>query len=159
MISPAFHTRPDGRRIAYRHTKGAGPTLVFLPGYMSDMAGSKATAIFEWARTQRRACLLPDYSGCGESPGEFTQGTLSRWRDEVVALVETVNILTVVPALLAIILFAGLVAVARVGRSRPRRGGGGIGCGLRVAGQPGQHHVGRELVRVAAPAVAASGPC
>jgi pimeloyl-ACP methyl ester carboxylesterase len=61
---------------------------VFLPGYMSDMAGSKATALFEWAGQAGHGCLLLDYSGCGESPGEFAGGTLSRWCDEVVGLVE-----------------------------------------------------------------------
>ncbi|BBC71231.1 alpha/beta hydrolase [Altererythrobacter sp. B11] len=84
----AFYEMPDGRRIAYRHTPGSGPALVFLPGYMSDMAGGKATALFDWAREQGRACLLLDYSGCGESDGEFAEGTLSRWRDEVLELVE-----------------------------------------------------------------------
>ena len=61
---------------------------MFLPGYMSDMAGSKATALFAWAETEGRECLLLDYSGCGESGGDFAEGTLSRWRDEVFALVE-----------------------------------------------------------------------
>jgi pimeloyl-ACP methyl ester carboxylesterase len=88
MEEPAFHTMPDGRRIAYRYGAGRGPALVFLPGYMSDMSGSKAIAVFEWACAQRRACLLLDYSGCGASPGDFADGTLSRWRDEVVALIE-----------------------------------------------------------------------
>ena len=83
-----FHTMPDGRRIAFRHGAGRGPTFVFLPGYMSDMAGSKATALFEWAQAQGRACMLLDYSGCGESEGDFADGTLSRWRDEVVALID-----------------------------------------------------------------------
>lgn len=86
--APAFHTMPDGCRIAFRHLPGHGPTLVFLPGYMSDMAGSKATALSAWAREEGRACLLLDYSGCGESGGDFADGTLSRWRDEVVAVVE-----------------------------------------------------------------------
>ena len=49
-----FHDMPDGpdetRRIAFRRIIGNGPTLVFLPGYMSDMAGSKATALFTKAR-------------------------------------------------------------------------------------------------------------
>lgn len=85
---PQMHALPDGRRIAYRLLAGRGPALVFLPGYMSDMAGGKATALFEWARRQGRACLLLDYSGCGESEGDFADGSLSRWRDEVVALVE-----------------------------------------------------------------------
>ncbi len=82
------HSMPDGRRIAFRHTKGAGPTLIFLPGYMSDMAGGKATALFAEAQAKGRACLLLDYSGCGESSGDFADGTLTRWRDEVLALIE-----------------------------------------------------------------------
>ena len=52
------------------------------------MAGGKATALFDWAPTEDRACLLLDYSGCGESPGDFADGTLSRWRDEVLELIE-----------------------------------------------------------------------
>ncbi len=79
---------PDGRSIAFRKTEGSGPTLVFLPGYMSDMAGSKATALFDWAKASKRACLLLDYSGCGESSGAFADGTLSRWKEEVLALVQ-----------------------------------------------------------------------
>jgi pimeloyl-ACP methyl ester carboxylesterase len=88
MEEASFHTMPDGRRIAYRFTAGRGPGLVFLPGYMSDMTGSKAAAVFEWARGHGRACLLLDYSGCGASSGAFAEGTLSRWRDEVLALIE-----------------------------------------------------------------------
>ena len=83
-----FHAMPDGRRIAFRHTPGNGPTLVFLPGYMSDMDGGKATALYEWAKARGHGCLLLDYSGCGRSDGDFADGTLSRWRDEVVALIE-----------------------------------------------------------------------
>ena len=87
MSSPQYHALADGRRIAFRHLAGNGPALVFLPGYMSDMAGSKATAVMGWARAEGRECLLLDYSGCGESDGAFAQGTLSRWRDEVLALI------------------------------------------------------------------------
>jgi pimeloyl-ACP methyl ester carboxylesterase len=82
-----FHALPDGRRIAFRHLTGTGPGLVFLPGYMSDMAGGKAGAVFAWARGAGRECLLLDYSGCGESSGDFAAGTLSRWREEAVALI------------------------------------------------------------------------
>jgi len=87
MTEIAYHQLPAGPRIAYRFTDGTGPVLVFLPGYMSDMAGSKAEALFGWARATGRACLLLDYSGCGQSGGSFAEGTLSRWRDEVLALV------------------------------------------------------------------------
>ncbi|MFC3670938.1 alpha/beta fold hydrolase [Novosphingobium pokkalii] len=82
-----FVSGPHGLRLATRFVPGAGPALVFLPGYMSDMAGSKAQAVFDWAMAQGRACLLLDYSGCGLSEGDFAQGTLSRWRDDVVALI------------------------------------------------------------------------
>jgi pimeloyl-ACP methyl ester carboxylesterase len=75
-----------GRRIAFRHAAGAGPTLVFLPGYQSDMSGSKAAALFAWAEARGQGCLLLDYSGCGASEGSFADGTLGRWRDEVLAL-------------------------------------------------------------------------
>ena len=88
MEEPAYFTMPDGRRIAHRYLSGRGPTLVFLPGYMSDMSGSKATAVLDWAQTQGRACLLLDYSGCGASSGDFADGTLSRWAEEVAALIE-----------------------------------------------------------------------
>ena len=88
MSDVRFHTLPDGRQIAFRHHAGKGPTLVFLPGYMSDMDGGKATALFDWARDTGRDCLLLDYSGCGRSDGDFADGTLSKWRDEVLALID-----------------------------------------------------------------------
>ncbi|MDJ0641389.1 MAG: alpha/beta hydrolase [Erythrobacter sp.] len=87
MTKLQFHSMPDGRRIAFRHNPGPGPTLVFLPGYMSDMAGGKATALLAEAESTGRGCLLLDYSGCGESDGDFADGTLTRWRGEVLALI------------------------------------------------------------------------
>ena len=88
MSEVDLHPLSDGRRIAFRQCAGSGPAIVFLPGYMSDMAGSKAAALFEWAGESGRACLLLDYSGCGESDGDFADGTLSRWCEDVVAVVE-----------------------------------------------------------------------
>lgn len=87
MTQTMHHTLYDGRQIAFRYTAGDGPCVVFLPGYMSDMTGSKATALFAEAQAHGRACLLLDYSGCGASSGDFADGMLSRWRDEVLALV------------------------------------------------------------------------
>ncbi|MFC3175157.1 alpha/beta hydrolase [Novosphingobium bradum] len=87
MTDIAFHDLPGGPRLAYRFAQGTGPVLVFLPGYKSDMAGSKACALFDRAREMGRAALLLDYSGCGLSGGDFAQGTLARWRDEILALV------------------------------------------------------------------------
>lgn len=89
MSDIEYHTMDDGRRIAYRYTAGTAPCIIFLPGYMSDMDGGKATAIFADAQARGQACLLLDYSGCGRSDGDFADGTLSRWRDEVLALIAT----------------------------------------------------------------------
>jgi pimeloyl-ACP methyl ester carboxylesterase len=75
-------TRADGVRIAFEKLHGAGPTLVFLPGYMSDMSGTKALALETWARSRGQAMLRVDYSGCGASGGRFEDGTLDIWRDD-----------------------------------------------------------------------------
>ncbi len=80
----------DTRQLAYRHTPGRGPTLVFLPGYASDMTGTKALAVEAWARANGRACLRFDYAGCGASPGNFEDGTLASWRDDALALIDGV---------------------------------------------------------------------
>ncbi len=92
MNNPQFHTMPDGRRIAMRFLPGVGPALVFLPGYMSDMEGAKAAAVMDWARRHGRACLLFDYSGCGQSGGAFADGSLSRWRDEALAVIDAAGV-------------------------------------------------------------------
>ena len=85
--APDFFTRADGVQLAYRFTSGSGPLLVFLPGYMSDMEGGKAQAVFAHAMASGQACLLLDYSGCGSSEGAFEDGTLDIWRDDVLALI------------------------------------------------------------------------
>jgi pimeloyl-ACP methyl ester carboxylesterase len=90
MNPPDFLDRGPGRRLAFRHRRGDGPTLVFLPGYMSDMEGSKATALDSWARAQSRAMLRFDYSGCGLSEGEFEAQTLAGWRDDALAFIDAV---------------------------------------------------------------------
>ena len=75
-------------RLAYRHIAGSGPAIVFLPGYMSDMAGGKATALLDWAASEGRACLLLDYAGCGLSGGLFAEQTLPDWRGDVLDLID-----------------------------------------------------------------------
>jgi pimeloyl-ACP methyl ester carboxylesterase len=85
---PEWLTRADGVRLAFRRHPGKGPTLVFLPGYMSDMQGSKALALEAWAIRNSRAMLRLDYSGCGESEGAFENGTLDIWRDDVLLMIE-----------------------------------------------------------------------
>ena len=73
-----LHT-PQGRTIAYHLAAGNGPAVVFLGGFMSDMAGTKAVFLEDWCRAQGRAFLRFDYSGHGESSGRFTDGTIGDW--------------------------------------------------------------------------------
>lgn len=82
--------RGDGTQLAYRRRRGRGPTLVFLPGYMSDMAGAKAQALDAWAAAEGRAMLRFDYAGCGLSGGEFEAQTLHGWRDDTLAMIDRV---------------------------------------------------------------------
>lgn len=83
-----YLARADGLQLAYAKTDGQGPTIVFLPGYMSDMEGGKALALWDWAVHHKQAMLRLDYSGCGASEGQFTDGTLEVWRDDVLHLLD-----------------------------------------------------------------------
>jgi pimeloyl-ACP methyl ester carboxylesterase len=76
----------DQRAIAVRRHDGAAPGLFWLGGYKSDMRGTKAQALADWARQHGRACVRFDYSGHGESGGNFADGTIGRWLDETVAV-------------------------------------------------------------------------
>lgn len=92
--TPQFLTRPDGSKLAYHRTKvdaskSAGPTgVVFLGGFMSDMGGTKAIALQEWAQSAGRHFLRFDYFGHGESDGPFTDGCISRWADDAIAMID-----------------------------------------------------------------------
>ena len=84
-----FLERPDGAKLAWRAVAGAGPTVVWLGGFRSDMAGTKAQALADWAQDRGRAYVRFDYFGHGESEGEFAKGTITRWRDDALAVLET----------------------------------------------------------------------
>jgi pimeloyl-ACP methyl ester carboxylesterase len=86
-MTAEFLIRADGVKIAFEQLRGKGPTLVFLPGYMSDMTGTKALALEAWAVKRGRAMLRLDYSGCGASGGRFEDGTLDIWRDDVLTVI------------------------------------------------------------------------
>ena len=77
-----------GRSIAYRLRQGHEPTLVFLPGYASDMEGTKALALDAFAQRRGLAMLRFDYSGTGLSEGPFEDGTLSAWLEEALAAID-----------------------------------------------------------------------
>ena len=87
MIDLAFH-EVQGRRVAYRLRPGSSPTLMFLPGYASDMDGAKASALDAFAERRGASLLRFDYSGTGSSEGQFEQGTLELWLEEALALID-----------------------------------------------------------------------
>jgi len=80
-------TGPQARRIAWRCLEGAGPTLVWLGGFRSDMTATKASRIVEWGESAGRSVLRFDYSGHGASGGSFEEGTIGRWLEESLAVI------------------------------------------------------------------------
>lgn len=92
-----FLDRPDGARLAWRLVEGAGPTVVWLGGFKSDMTGTKAEALADWALAQGRAYVRFDYFGHGASSGDFADGTITRWREDALAVL---NELTAGPLVL-----------------------------------------------------------
>jgi pimeloyl-ACP methyl ester carboxylesterase len=81
----------EGVHLACQHRPGSGPTLIFLPGYASDMAGGKAGALDAWAERTGRAMLRFDYGGCGMSGGAFEEQTLRLWLDDVLTMIDRVE--------------------------------------------------------------------
>jgi pimeloyl-ACP methyl ester carboxylesterase len=75
-------------RIAFRRRSGSEPTLVFFPGYASDMEGAKALALDAFAERRNLGMLRFDYSGTGSSAGRLEDGTLEAWLEEALALVD-----------------------------------------------------------------------
>src|SRR6201991_2903228 len=92
-----FLDRPDGAQLAWRMVEGQGPTVVWLGGFKSDMAGTKAQALADWAAAAGRAYVRFDYFGHGESSGDFAEGTITRWREDAIAVL---NELTAGPLVL-----------------------------------------------------------
>src|SRR3954453_17977950 len=88
MTPELQHLSFNERSIAYRLRPGASPTLVFFPGYASDMEGAKALALDAFAQRRGFGMLRFDYSGTGSSSGAFEEGTLARWLEESLAVID-----------------------------------------------------------------------
>lgn len=84
-------TGADAREIAVRAREGNAPGIFWLGGFKSDMRGTKAEALKEYAAKTGRAYTRFDYSGHGESGGAFEEGTISRWAEEALAAFERVS--------------------------------------------------------------------
>src|SRR3712207_6151493 len=81
-------TGEAARRIAVLVRPGAGPTVFWLGGFRSDMRATKAEALDRWAEQSGRGFVRFDYSGHGESGGAFEEGTVSRWLEDTLAVVD-----------------------------------------------------------------------
>lgn len=88
--SNVAHKRLDvvGGPLAYRQVEGRGPGVLFLGGFMSDMTGSKASRLAEWAESGGRAFTRFDYRGHGASGGRFVDGTIGDWLDDATAILD-----------------------------------------------------------------------
>jgi pimeloyl-ACP methyl ester carboxylesterase len=84
-------TRSDGATIAYHRLAGAAPGIVFLGGFRSDMTGTKALFLEDYCRRRGRAYVRFDYFAHGRSSGDFADGTISRWRDDAVSLIDSLT--------------------------------------------------------------------
>ena len=120
---PEFLTTPQGRRIAYHRRAGRGPGVVFLGGFKSDMGGTKALHLQDWAEATGRAFLRFDYSGHGESSGAFLDGAIGDWFEDAMAVVQA---LTVGPQVLVGSSMGGWIALL-LARALPGRVAGLVG--------------------------------
>ncbi len=88
MTEPRRLNRPDKPGLAYHRREGAGPGVMFLGGFKSDMSGTKATALQDWADRTERAYLRFDYSAHGASDGAWEDATISQWREDALAMLD-----------------------------------------------------------------------
>ena len=109
--------RGDGTELAWAARGGRGPTVVFLPGFASDMAGAKATALADLCAAYGQAMLRFDYSGHGASGGAFTDGTIGRWLADALIVIDAV---TAGPVLLVGSSMGGWIGL-HVALARPER--------------------------------------
>ena len=115
--------RGDGVELAWQGLAGRGPTVVFLPGYGSDMTGDKATALAAFCAARGQAMLRLDYSGHGASGGNFLDGTIGVWTADALAVIDR---LTQGRLVLVGSSMGGWIALL-VARARPERLAGLIG--------------------------------
>ena len=120
---PEFLTSPQGRQIAFDRLPGTGPGVVFLHGLKSDMEGTKAVHLRDWARDKGRAFLRLDCSGHGQSSGRFEDGAIGDWFEDAQA---AISALTDGPQVLVGSSMGGWLALL-LARQQWRADGGDVG--------------------------------
>lgn len=83
--------RPDGEILAYKAVEGGGPTVVWIGGFRSDMEGTKALALDAAARERGWNYVRYDHFAHGESSGDWKQATIGRWREDAIALIDSLE--------------------------------------------------------------------
>ena len=123
MESSLITISVDGHAIAYEAVPGRAPGVIFLPGFNSDMTGTKAAAVREWCVQRGQAFTRFDYSGHGQSGGKFEEGTIGRWAADAIAVLDRV---TEGPQILVGSSMGGWMALL-VAKARPGRIAGLVG--------------------------------
>ena len=113
---------PEGRHIAYERLAGKAPGVIFLGGFKSDMTGTKAQHLSEWAQARGRAFVRFDYSGHGQSGGDFSDGSIGDWAADA----RVVLALTAGPQVLVGSSMGGWIALL-LARAQPGRVAGLVG--------------------------------
>lgn len=123
MENLSYFDAPHGQRIAYHQTAGTAPGVVFLGGFKSDMDGTKAVYLEDWAKAQGRAFLRFDYTGHGQSSGAFTDGCIGEWARDAM---DAVTALTTGPQVIVGSSMGGWIALL-LARAMPDRVAGLVG--------------------------------
>ncbi len=136
--APEFLELSDGRRIAYRRTPSrsvaeAGVGAIFLGGFRSDMTGSKAERLEDWARRSGRAFVRFDYTGHGASSGAFDEGSIGAWADDAY---EAFTRLTAGPQIVVGSSMGGWIALLLVKRLQEARQAGRVAGLVGIAAAP-----------------------
>ncbi|WP_191559067.1 alpha/beta fold hydrolase [Brevundimonas aurantiaca] len=84
-------SRPDGETLAFKRINGSGPTVVWIGGFRSDMEGTKALALDAAARDRGWSFIRYDHFAHGQSSGDWRRATIGRWREDAIALIDSLS--------------------------------------------------------------------
>ena len=91
MTDTQILNRPDGETLAFKAVAGDGPTVIWIGGFRSDMEGTKALALEQAARERGWSFVRYDHFAHGQSSGDWKQATIGRWREDSVALIDSLE--------------------------------------------------------------------
>ena len=80
----------DGNEVAYQYVKGRAPCVIFCAGFRSTMQGTKALALEQFCMDKGQAYIRFDYFAHGDSNGDFSEGSITTWLADTVAIIDQV---------------------------------------------------------------------